>query len=675
MNDIILQQQLSSPTTSNSLAVPSDSFNPPNWSQSNLTNDDDYMSTCSFAIARRTQPDNQRNPASMTAAQLSSEPAQFDTGIQPEQAAAPEAEHSPDEEAALAALEDLVNPDRAKSLVEARQRAKARRQRIASMTVNPVDVVPEIAPQHTSAAPAALPEVSRSSSSRSKLPPSLTWSLSSMSNSPLLTPTESSRHHQHSASLPGPSSGYFPEPSSYHEFGVPIYGHNVPLPPCLLPGAIREPAKRRKIGGGTPSVSSPLNPAFSDVLSDGGISSPGFRKASSLERSKSYAKAYAEIRALDSGLQSVWMSRHDIDAWAVAAEMFAGSEVGLQIFPTDQQSLPGLGLRQEPQEQQEQASKPSGGFSWSAKKAAGTPSRERSPYRSPWSNRAKIFVDSAVRPSGGILLPSPPCGDGGGSLGNSETSDSASSSSATDPSTADSTPHTSPVMATFPLPEEAQEKQLQAMRARKRTVSQGGVRVGAGLIDIPDRRASIGLEQHADELEAMETIEADLTPTRIHPGLPSSSRPSSRASQMRQMISLPFSNSSSSSSPSSPQVSPRKIKGTTISISGPMPITPTTAAAHTALDPSSAQLRRDSSSSTLVGGIPTTPMSSAGLDGKKMRMRNLLRSRPSTADASALVEAAALSNNSNSISSSTSWFGGKGRGLGLASPSTPTPSS
>ncbi|KAK0533885.1 hypothetical protein OC835_002868 [Tilletia horrida] len=376
--------------------------------------------------------------------------------------------YTPDEEAALTALEDLANPDRARSLTEARRRAQARRQRLSGFgSGTTVDSSLATLPARSNTAPMVTvalspntPVPSRGAQFQDdaeplptpaliKVAPSLSWSLSSVSDTPLSTPAETRQS------------------AEFRKAGLPIYGHTVPLPACAV----------STFGAGL----------------GGGI---GKRTASaSLERGRFYAQAYAELKAMDSGLHSLWMKQ------------YKGHEQ-VRLMELSPPSPP-------------PSARTTRGLKFSPRKAVAAldinaANRPLSPSRPTWSARAKSFLDSNAR-STVAPLPTPPL---------EPISDSASSSNTDTVSTPDTTPNISPAFATIELPETGDDDKREEEEEDVETLE-------ADVSATPTRGRYAARSQPA--LSQQPSREA------LNPSPSPSSRPSSRASQVRQLISLPLS--------------------------------------------------------------------------------------------------------------------------------------
>ncbi|KAL9933112.1 hypothetical protein V8E36_007830 [Tilletia maclaganii] len=570
------------------------------------------------------------------------------------------------DEAALAALEDMVNPDRAKSLTEARQRAQARRQRLVSL--KPAAPISELSPlvstaadEQSTASPsqgflnaalslAGLRKTDSPDSSATatpvihKIAPSLSWSVASMLDSPPVgTPMD--RSLSSFMGFPAPPSSSFDVAS-----GTGTGTNRLP-----------------KVGHAS---FPPSNPASS----------------SSLERSRWYAQACAEIFATDSGLHSLWMCHHDRGMTRsrrqIPQQQPQQEQTPTRVKPVDTKS-PAVSRRvvsghaSRSSISASAASVPrlvlnagtstdqavvllEGGLQPTV--MAATADRPQSPARSPLrpSRPRKAARKSTLNP-----LPTPPMEKiepfGGGSRSGDGDGGAALSSS---PDTEIATPDVSPPFGTIDLP-------------------------GASLVRSPSK----GLHDEVDDDEEEDDTKSEIVVRAFTPDgrgsggaysptprsasatpdlaaqIPSSprnfSRPLSRTSQVRQLISLPlslspFNNKDSANNNTSRASSPQHHRLSKIRTLGrigsplafqpefPAPLSPipisldsgaeadededeeSTVNGHA--DPSTARMEMTTATSATAARAATPQGTSSSTTPTRKRVRDLLRVRPSSAD-------------------------------------------
>ncbi|KAE8194139.1 hypothetical protein CF328_g4840 [Tilletia controversa] len=331
--------------------------------------------------------------------------------------------HTPEEEVALAELENLANPDRARNLNEARERARARRQRIVSMMPTPLHSPTKIdAVEGISSVDASFRTADESTTAPEiiKVSPSLST--------------------------------------------IPIYGHTVPLPPCA----------------------------------NGSFAAVGGRRTGSLERSRFYAQAYAELRMIDSGLQSFWMKKYEL------GNNHGGNAVAM---PPPRLTTR---VRRRPVHL---ARKPVASIE---PDVMDLDSNNQSPVKEPLADdQTPNTTDAGVAPTA-----SSPLGSDSDALSN------------TDSSSADESVSGSPSFAT------------PALSASSSSSSEDSMPTEDCDKDMEDITAAE--EEDEEEEERMETItptspESTPTQTPLSTASPPPSRSSSRASQVRNFMSIPLS--------------------------------------------------------------------------------------------------------------------------------------
>ncbi|KAE8213554.1 hypothetical protein CF327_g2954 [Tilletia walkeri] len=414
--------------------------------------------------------------------------------------------HTPDEEEALAELESLSNPDRAKSLTEARARAKARRQRIASMSSKPagfqnsadsIDDLQEIlatprARHHSTVDATTETTDEPATSTVVKVAPSLTWS-----------------HAQ------------FDQYNKLAQPAIPIYGHTVPLP-------VWAKGSSAAIGG---------NAA---------------RRMGSLDRSNFYAQAYAELRAMDSGLHSFWMKQYEFGG------KHGGSNSAVQEFSAAVMA-PIEMAAELPRKSGVLSRKPIASIDFSSM-GSGRSARSGLSQGGNGSARGnQIFEDGyapRITAAGMLPLPTPPIDvlmtHENDALSNTDSSSADESSVSASSSFATALLSVSSSSSAGSMPAIDSDKDMFAEEEEE--------------------------EEAKEEEEHMETItyaSQESTPTRAPLPPRSPSRSSSRASQVRSLISIPnFIRRSSASSPSLPPPSPSHSRAPTPTMMTMAPATP-----------------------------------------------------------------------------------------------------